>query len=323
VSPRARVVAFTTLAAAGAAALVVGVVAAQTERPAPLPIEETQPRDGLPPLVLALGVRDDAEARDLRQAEQLYAKGDVAGAARLFDRHDSLEARVGRAFAAWPDATVDKLNRLAGLHPRSPVVQLHLGIAAYWARQRGAEEAWRAVVEAAPDTPYAVAAGNLLHPQYARDLPRFVPTASLPAGLGSLSSARQLARLEQQARAGDRLATLYYGVALQRLGRQLSAARLLGAYARGHPDDVEAQVAAAVTRFDKARPQDAFSRLGPLTRRFPGAATVRFHLGLLLLWSGEVEEATRQLRLARQAEPGSTIAHEASRYLVALSKAAS
>jgi hypothetical protein len=63
---------------------------------------------------------------------------------------------------------------------------------------------------------------------------------------------------------------------------------------------------------------EAFSRLGPLTRRFPHAATVRFHLGLLLLWSGEVGQAKRQLGLARQTEPRSAVAREAARYLKAL-----
>ncbi len=268
-------------------------------------------------------MRDDPEARDLRRGEELYAEGDVARASARFTRHDSLDARVARAFAVWPDQTVDKLNRLAGLHPRSPVVQLHLGIALYWARQAGAEDAWRAAVEAGPDTPYAVAASNLLFPQYARDLPRFVPGASLPADLEGLTPAAQLASLKRRARAGERLATFYYGVALQRLGRQLSAGRLLSAYARSHPADAEAQVAAAVARFDKARPAEAFSRLGPLTKRFPQAGTVRFHLGLLLLWSGQVKEAKRQLGLARQAEPGSTVAREAARYLQALERAGS
>ncbi len=74
-------------------------------------------------------------------------------------------------------------------------------------------------------------------------------------------------------------------------------------------------MAAAVARFDKAAPAGAFSRLGPLSRRFPRAATVRFHLGLLLLWSGELKEARRQLRLARTVEPGSASAREAKRYL--------
>jgi hypothetical protein len=84
---------------------------------------------------------------------------------------------------------------------------------------------------------------------------------------------------------------------------------------------VEAQVAAAVGRFDKARPAEAFSRLGPLTRRFPSRATVRFHLGLLRLWSGEVKEAKRQLLRATRVEPGSALAGEAKRYLDELRKA--
>jgi tetratricopeptide (TPR) repeat protein len=320
VSPRARVVALTVVAAAVAAALVVGVVAAETDHPAPMPAADNAPRPGLPPLAFELGVRDDAEARDLRRAQALYAKGDVGATAELLAPYDSLEARVGRAFTTWPRDTVDLMNRLAGLHPSSPLVQLELGIALYWARLAGAEDAWRAAVEAAPDSPYAVAAGNLLYPQYARDLPRFVPGASLPADFDGLSPAAQLGRLRRDADAGNRLGTLYYGVALQRLGHQLSAARVLGAYARRHPDDAEAQVAAAVARFDKAEPAKAFSRLGPLTRRFPHAATVRFHLGLLLLWSAELKEAKRQLRLAQKAEPGSTIAREADRYLTELRK---
>ena len=87
------------------------------------------------------------------------------------------------------------------------------------------------------------------------------------------------------------------------------------------PHVPEAQVAAAVGRFDKARPADAFSRLGPLTRRFPDKATVRFHLGLLLLWSGEVKEARTQLVRATTVEPGSPLASEARKYLDTLEKA--
>jgi hypothetical protein len=43
--------------------------------------------------------------------------------------------------------------------------------------------------------------------------------------------------------------------------------------------------------------------MGPLTRRFPQAGTVRFHLGLMLLWLGDVEEAKRQLRRAIRLGP--------------------
>jgi hypothetical protein len=74
-------------------------------------------------------------------------------------------------------------------------------------------------------------------------------------------------------------------------------------------------VAAAVGRFTKAEPERAFSRLGPLARRYPRSPTVRFHLGLLLLWVGQVEEAQRQLRLAREAGPTTTLGREAGRLL--------
>ena len=114
---------------------------------------------------------------------------------------------------------------------------------------------------------------------------------------------------------------LLYGVALQRLGRPVSARRAFAQALRLAPDDVDALVADAVGRFEKNDPSAAFSRLGPLTRRFPTAATVRFHLGVLLLWQGDVDEAKRQLRLAQAAEPGSRIAREAGRYLDEVAKA--
>jgi Flp pilus assembly protein TadD len=95
----------------------------------------------------------------------------------------------------------------------------------------------------------------------------------------------------------------------------VSAARAFERAARMAPRDAEAQVAAAVGLFDKERPEVAFGRLGPLTRTFPQAATVRFHLGVLLLWTGRIDEAERQLRRAEGAEPGSAIAREAARYL--------
>lgn len=321
-SPRARVAAVVAAIAAVSAGLVVGITAASSDRPATVATTTgaTQ-KAGAPPLSLDLGVRTDAEATDLRRALTLYEKDDRAGAAALFAKHSSLEARVGQAFARWPDATVARLTQLAGLHPKSALVQLNLGIALFWAGEDGAKAAWRSAAELEPDTPYAVTAGNLLYPGFARNLPVFVPSFDVPAEVGALSAPDQLKALERRAAAGDRESTLLYGVALQRLGRQRSAERVFGSLAARHPNDAEAQVAAAVARFDKAAPAKAFSRLGPLSRRFPRAATVRFHLGLLLLWSGEVKEARRQLRLARAVEPGSALAREAKRYLDELAAA--
>ncbi len=322
VTPRARVIAVTAAAATLAAAVVVGVVATTSggERTA-APAAEPHPRPGAPPLSLDLGLRADAEARDLRRALDLYQRGQRARARSLFARHTSLEARVGESYAAWPEGTVDRLSQLAGLHPQSAVVQLNLGTALLWADLTGAEDAWRAAADAEPDSSYAIVAGNLLHPGFARNLPQFVPSFGAPAAMAELPPQRQLEELALRAHTGGVRAKLLYGVALQRVGRPLSARRVFAQAARLAPDDAEAQVAAAVGRFDKARPADAFSRLGPLSRRFPHSATVRFHLGLLLLWSGEVSEAKRQLRLAGQAEPGSPLAREAARYLEEIAQA--
>ena len=318
VSPLTRVVALTAAAAGVAAALVVGIVSLQSEPTGPA-VPAAAPRPGVPPLTLELGVREDREAVALRRATRLFADGKRAEARRTFARWNSVEARVGQAFARWPDGTVDQLNRLAGLHPQRAVVQLNLGVALFWAGLAGAEDAWRAAADSEPDSPYAVAAGNLLHPEYARGLPIFVTTVPLPAGLDELRPAAQLDLLRRGATTAD--GKLLYGVALQRLGMPRSAERVFAAAARQAPGNVEAQVAAAVGRFDKARPADAFSRLGPLSRRFPASASVRFHLGLLLLWAGEVREARTQLTRATRVEPGSPVAEQARRYLDELDKA--
>jgi len=125
--------------------------------------------------------------------------------------------------------------------------------------------------------------------------------------------------LARAARKPELRAKLLYGVALQRVERPVSAERQFAAAAALAPDNPEAQVAAAVGRFDKDNPSAAFSRLGPLTKRFPRAPTVRFHLGLLLLWLNDLPDARKQLRLARAEAPGTPLAREANRFLVRLS----
>lgn len=317
-SSRARAVAVTALVAALSAGAVVAIAARSGGEPPPQ--RQAASRPGAPPLVLDLGVRTDPEARDLRRALALYSTGKFADANRLFSRHDSLEAKVGREVAAWPDGTLAGLSRLAALYPKSALVQLELGLAVYWAGQGGAEDAWRQAAALEPDTPYAVTAGNLLYPQYAKNLPTFVPDqVDLPGGLSRMSPSEQLRVLRRWARRGvgenPTTGHLLYGVALQRLGRPLSAQREFDRAAEVASGDPEALVASAVGRFQKADPGAAFSRLGPLARRFPKSSTVRFHLGLLLLWIGSVDQAKKELLLATTAEPGSALALEAARFL--------
>lgn len=314
VSPRARVASIVALAAAAAAALTVGLTVLTSgeggENAA------LRPRPGSPPLALDLGVRIDREARELRRAARLYDRGRRSESARIFARFTSLESRVGLAFARWPDNSLRAVEGLVRTNARSALARLHLGFAYFWAG-RGAEAlaAWRAAARVEPDSASAVRADDLLHPNFPRGLPVFVPAFAAPPGLARLSPPRQLAALAAAARGRRPRAKLLYGIALQRLGRPFSARHQYGAAAALAPRDPEAQTAAAVGLFTKAEPVRAFARLGPLTRRFPRAPTVRFHLGLLLLWTGRVEEARRQLRQAVAADRNGRLGREAKRFL--------
>jgi tetratricopeptide (TPR) repeat protein len=315
VSSRGRVFAIVLLVAAVAAGVVVvGVLATRGHVPA-----TAKPRSGHPSLTIYTGVRTDAEARALNRAQRLYAAKQYSAAAKIFNRYDSVEAQVGSALAAWPSGTVDRLLELQADHPKSALVALHLGLALYWDRHDSdAVSAWQAAVRDQPDTPYAVRAGDFLHPQFAPGLPQFVPSFQPPLAIRVLPADRRLAALRRAAAGGGTHAKLLYGVMLQQVGMPVSAEREFAAAAKLAPNDPDARVAAAVGRFDKANPAKAFGTLGPLTRVFPHAQTVRFHLGVLLLWSAQLKEARKQLTLARSEDRGSTLGRQAEQYLQAL-----
>jgi tetratricopeptide (TPR) repeat protein len=310
VSPRLRIRLLVAGLAVVAAGLTVGITALTSGHEGGG--AAVKPRPGAPPLLLDLGVRVDPQARALRNAATLYNQGKRAAAEKIFARYPTLDARVGLAFSRWPNGSLSTVEGLVTANPRSAFVRLHLGLAYYWAgRGPDALAAWRAAVRVQPDTASAVHADDLLHPNFAQGLPVFVPTFAVPPAIARLSPPRQLAALAAAARRPDAHAKILYGIALQRLGKPLSAERWYAAAARVAPRDAEAQVAAAVGLFSKEKPARAFSRLGPLTQRFPKAATVRFHLGLLLLWSGSLDPARRQLELAVRDDPRGPLGREA------------
>jgi hypothetical protein len=194
---------------------------------------------------------------------------------------------------------VSRLRGLANRHPRSSFVRLNLGLALFWRREDvAALAAWRQAKRVQPDTPSAVRAGDLLHPNSPRGLPQFQP--------GFSRATTRVRRL------------LVQGVRFQLSGRPISAEREFVAAAALAPRDPDAQVAAAVGLYDKDRPSLAFGRLGPLVRRFPHAQTVRFHLGLLSIWLGAFGQARRELRLAVRADPQTGFAREARLLLARL-----
>lgn len=308
---------FVTFAALTAAGVVVfGVVATRGHVPA-----SAKPRSGHPPLSLALGDRDDREARELSRAQRLYAGSHYSQAAAIFGRYRSLEAQVGSALAAWPSGTIERLENLQAAHRRSALIALHLGLAYYWDRRNDdALAAWRAANSEQPDTSYAVRAGDFLHPQFAPGLPPFLPSFQPSLRIRALPGPQQVAALRAAAAHGGAHAKLLYGTVLQQLGRPISAEREFAAAARLAPNDPDARVADAVGRFDKAKPARAFGKLGPLTQVFPQAQTVRFHLGLLLLWSAQVKEARKQLLQARNVAPNTLLGRQATQYLAALGR---
>jgi len=303
----ALVAAAALLAAGGA----VGVTLATRT---PTPTARTQP--GAPPLALDLGVRSDAQADDLRRALQLYESGKRGRAEAIFLRHGSVEAQIGAALSRWPNGSLATLEGLGREYPKSAAVQLNLGLARYWdGRVAAAVAAFEAARAASPDSSYAIRADGLLHPQYAPGLPPFTPSFGTPQRLAKLQPAQQLEALRRDAAGGEARDLLLYGAALQRLGRPVSAERQFARAAKAAPNDPEALTARAVGLFDKSNPSKAFSRLGPLTKRFPHAATIRYHLGLMLVWIGQVAQAKQELAQAVAADPRGLLGGEAGRLL--------
>ena len=154
--------------------------------------------------------------------------------------------------------------------------------------------------------------------------PFFVPGTPLPEELANRLPLEQLEELGRRAEASDTArAWLHYGTALQRAGRPVSAREAFDRAAELAPEDPEALVAAALARFDKDAPSQAFSRLGPLADRFPDEPVVRFHLGLALLWLRQVDEAREQLDRAVAAGDGTIWGREAALLLDRLEEAPS
>jgi tetratricopeptide (TPR) repeat protein len=207
-----------------------------------------------------------------------------------------IASEVQDALAAWPAGTVRRLRVLAERYPGSALVRYELGLAlALSGLNDDAISAWRAAERVQPDSPSAVRAQDLRFRDTPPGLPPFVPAfadASSPAQ-------RHLLR----------------GAAFQQALRPISAEREFARAAGLAPNDPEALTAAAVGLYDKDRPALAFSRLGPLARRFPRAQTVRFHLGLLLIYFRDLPRARHELQLAVADGPRTRLGKRAQQLL--------
>jgi tetratricopeptide (TPR) repeat protein len=203
-------------------------------------------------------------------------------------------AAVRKALAEGPTRAARALEALANEQPKDPVVQFNYGTALACAGfSAEAVQAFRKAKRNGRDTRYRVVADNLLHPQYFKDgYPPFQYAGRDPL--------------------------LIEGQVAQRNDHNETAERLWSRAAELHPNDPDAQVAAAVGRFDMDDLNASFSRLGPLVKRFPKSQTVRFHLGLLLAWTGQRTLAVKEFRAARELGATTTLGKEADAFLVRL-----
>jgi predicted Zn-dependent protease len=201
-------------------------------------------------------------------------------------------AAVKTALARSPVDAARSLELLAQQAPKDPVVQFNYATALFCAGYlTDSDQAYRTAKRVGRDTYYEVQSDLILHPQY------FTKAGYPPF------------------RSDSRDPLLVLGSSLQRAGHQHSAERVWARAARLHPRSDEAQVAAAVGRFDMDNLSASFSRLGPLVRRFPKSQSVRYHLGLLLAWTGQRNQSIKEFRLARSLGPKTALGKEATAFL--------
>ena len=232
-------------------------------------------------------------------------RGRTAEARRRFEtilgtNPSSIPAAVGAAVASWPAGTVERLRDLAREHPSSarPLAPRPGPL-----RRRGKEEAgseWLEAEEGEPDTPAALRAEDLLHPEMAPA----DPSSPSRDGVGAdLAEARRRA----ESRRGTGPARLWGRPPARRAAGVRADGLRQGS--RGRPAKPRGSGGGRRGALRRDAPEEAFSRLGPLARDHP---VVRFHLGLLLLW---IVQSTRPAGSSSSPRRAGFYAREAQRLL--------
>ena len=163
---------------------------------------------------------------------------------------------------------------------------------------------WEEAERRDPDSPAALRAED--HPP-SRSSPRAArrssPRCRLHPELEGLTPEEQLARLERDAslrrRRGE--ARLRDRAAAGR-ARPSPHGEAFADAAEADPISLPAKVAAALGRFDKDDPAQAFSRLGPLAASDEDGV-VRYHLGLALSWLARSRRPDASSSCAQEADP--------------------
>lgn len=204
-------------------------------------------------------------------------------------------AAVRAALARRPEQkAAEAMEPIVQRAPNDPVVEFNDGVALFCAGFIAeANQAFESAKSDGRNTYYEMRADSILHPQY------FQPADGLYPIFQPVAPDALLVR----------------GVLAQRQGHQHTAEALYAKDAKLHPSDPQAQVAAAVGRFDEDNLSASFSRLGPLVVKFPQSQTVRFHLGLLLAWTGQRAQAAKEFSKARALGPRTALGKESQTFL--------
>ena len=278
------------------------------------------PLPGQPPVVLPDPAKDA-----LGQGAALLAKGDAAGALRAFralQASGDPRVPVALAVAEWSRrdlaGSIARVARLANARDASPFARYEHGVVLTWSGKLSeATRVLRPVALSYPDEFYGVKADDLLHPSIRPGYPPYVP--SVPPAAGSTLPA--LARAAS-ANPSDAMAQLQLGSALAADGQRRAALVTFRRALADAPSSVEARVAVAVGSFSKDDPSQAFGVVGPLVQASPSDPVPRFHLGLMLLWIGQRDQARAQFAQAARSAPTSRLGRLAAEFARDLAAAA-
>jgi tetratricopeptide (TPR) repeat protein len=275
-----------------AGAGVAGAVAWSSHGGSSAPAVTGRPFTTPPPVAIRLPgapVSFDDAAAVLRAARARLPAGDPAIA-------------VARIMAGYPRDRTAAIAALQRLPQSQPVVTFNLGVARYWNGDlTGATRSFEATRRLDPYGFYGSRADGLLfRGQELPGYPPYVSPVAQRAPLGTLQAA-------VRAHPGSAEAWLQLAAALgqsQRIGARLDAIRAARRALALDPTGIDPRVAVAVLSFDKGNPAATMGLLGPMAANEPTNAEIRFHMGMVLFWIKQFDDAAAQMRQVLADAPG-------------------
>ncbi|MGZ4481049.1 MAG: tetratricopeptide repeat protein, partial [Gaiellales bacterium] len=225
-------------------------------------------------------------------------------------RPGSVEAAVAAAVRGYdpaqPDRAVAALQRLP---QNNATVVFHLGEVQLWAGdRRAAAETFIRVERLDPCGFYGRIVDGLL---FSSELPCYPPYVSATQRRGMTP-----ARLRQAVSDHPRDAEAWVRLAAsEQFSHRAAAVRAARRAVELDPTGISPRIALAVISFDKANPAATMGVLGPLSQQAPSNPELRFHMGVVLLWLRQTEDALAQFRQALADDPHGSYGSAARQFL--------